>query len=285
VPVSLDATWRGCAVTVHLTVQGLASLPGQAGLVAQLQDRIERLQAQNHEIEERLRQQACDLEAAVRELESFSYTVAHDLRSPLRSIDGFGQLLAERLGPGADAQSLQLLTRIRHRTRDMGQLIDGLLTLASVTRADMERSRVDLSALANESIRELRRREPARKTGIVIQPGMQASADAALLREAVGQLFDNAWKFTRAQGENAKIEMGITRKLNQAVAYIRDNGIGFDMAYAERLFTAFRRLHSTSGGGLGLAIVQRVVQRHGGTMWAESAPGQGATFYFTLAGS
>jgi PAS domain S-box-containing protein len=246
----------------------------------------DRLQALNVELEERVRQRTSDLEVAVRELESFSYSVAHDLRAPLRGIDGFGQILTERLGPAADAETVHLLARIRQRAQDMGILIDDLLTLAQVARTDIERTRVDLSSTAADCIAALRRAEPGRDVEIVIQPGMEASADAGLLRIALMQLLDNAWKFTR-NVEKPRIEIGVTRKLNQAVAYVRDNGAGFDMAYVERLFTAFRRLHvgELSGTGIGLAIVQRVVKRHGGQLWAESAPGQGATFYFTLAGA
>jgi PAS domain S-box-containing protein len=246
----------------------------------------DRLQALNAELEERVRQRTSDLEVAVRELESFSHSVAHDLRAPLRSIDGFGQILAERLGPAADAETVHLLARIRQRAQDMGILIDDLLTLAQVARADIERTRVDLAATAAECIAALRRAEPGREIEIVIQPGMEASADAGLLRIALMQLLENAWKFTR-NAAKPRIEVGVTRKLNQTVAYVRDNGAGFDMAYVERLFTAFRRLHAgeLSGTGIGLAIVQRVVKRHGGQLWAESAPGQGATFYFTLAGT
>ena len=246
----------------------------------------DKLQGLNVELEERVRQRTSDLEVAVRELESFSYSVAHDLRAPLRSIDGFGQILTERLGPAADAETVHLLARIRQRAQDMGVLIDDLLTLAQVARTDIERTRIDLSSTAADCIAALRRAEPGRDIEIVIQPGMEASADAGLLRIALLQLLDNAWKFTRYV-EKPRIEIGVTRKLNQAVAYVRDNGAGFDMAYVERLFTAFRRLHAgeLSGTGIGLAIVQRVVKRHGGQLWAESAPSQGATFYFTLAGA
>lgn len=246
-----------------------------------------RLQRAEVEQEERVSERTRELERAVRELESFSYAISHDLRSPLRSIDGFSRILGEDLGPRLDPRSAELLQRIRRQAQHMGRLIDDLLTLAQVSRAELERSVVDLSLLASDCIGVLRRGEPQRAVEVVIQPGMSASADPQLLRVALAQLLDNAWKFTRGI-PNARIEVGVMQRLQQSVAFVRDNGAGFDMAYVERLFTEFRRLHSArelAGTGIGLAIVQRIVQRHGGKIWAEGRPGEGATFFFTLAGA
>ncbi len=247
----------------------------------------ERMQRSEEDLEERARERTLELEIAVAELESFSYAVSHDLRSPLRSIDGFALMLGESLGPNLTPQTRGYLERVREQAQYMGSLIDNLLTLAHVSRAELERERVDLSALATECVADLRRGDPARDIQVSLQSSMQANADPQLLRVALAHLLENAWKFTR-DTPHPRIEIGVEQKLNRAAAFVRDNGVGFDPAYVERLFTPFRRLHSPrefGGTGIGLAIVQRVIQRHGGQVWAESAPGAGATFYFTLAGT
>lgn len=244
-----------------------------------------RVQESEAVLEQRVRERTRELESAIAELESFSYAISHDLRSPLRSIDGFALLLADRLGAALTAETQEYLERVRQQAQFMGSLIDNLLTLAHVSRLEIERSRVDLSSLFADCIVGLRRNDPARQVEIAIQPSMEADADPGLLRIALAHLLDNAWKFTR-DTRTPRIEIGIERKLDRAVAFVRDNGVGFDPAYVERLFTPFRRLHSPRdfpGTGIGLAIVQRVIQRHGGTIWAQSSPGAGAIFYFTLA--
>lgn len=262
---------------------GSAQIHHLATAFDSMADRLQRAEAEQ---EQRVGERTQELERAMRELESFSYAISHDLRAPLRSIDGFSRILGEDLGPRLDPNSAQLLQRIRRQAQHMGGLIDDLLTLAQVSRADLERGVIDLSQLAGDCIDVLRRGDPQRAVQVEIQPGLSASADAQLLRVALSQLLDNAWKFTRGIPD-ARIEVGATQRLQQTVAYVRDNGVGFDMAYVERLFTEFRRLHSArelAGTGIGLAIVQRIVQRHGGQIWAEGHPGKGATFFFTLAG-
>jgi light-regulated signal transduction histidine kinase (bacteriophytochrome) len=220
-----------------------------------------------------------------RELETFSYSVSHDLRAPLRSIDGFGQALVEDAGPVLDAESRGHLDRIRNATRRMGQLIDDLLALSKVTRAEMRRERVDLSDLASQIAAELARHSSRRSVTVTIAPGLTATGDPHLVRLALQNLIDNAWKFT-GRREQAAIEVGATRDDDGSPAfYVRDNGAGYDPNFAANLFGPFQRLHPASefpGSGIGLATVQRIVHRHGGHVWAEGKIDEGATFYFTL---
>jgi signal transduction histidine kinase len=226
------------------------------------------------------------LHDANRELESFSYSVSHDLRSPLRSIDGFSQALVEDVGPQLPIDAQGHLDRIRHATRRMGLLIDDLLALSKVARAEMKRERVDLSDVAEQVVAELRRQQPAREIAITIVPGLHVTADAPLVRLALQNLIENAWKFTSRRDGGGTIEVGQTRDADGAPAfYIRDNGAGFDPEYADKLFGPFQRLHAASeypGSGIGLATVQRIVHRHGGHVWAEGEINAGACFYFTL---
>jgi signal transduction histidine kinase len=245
-----------------------------------------RMQESEAALEQRVRERTRELEIAVAELESFSYAVSHDLRAPLRSIDGFALMLADRLGRSLDQESRDYLDRVRQQAQFMGSLIDNLLTLAHVSRMELARGRVDLTSLFRDCIANLRRTDPARQVEIAVQPSMEADADPEALRIALAHLLDNAWKFTR-DARAPRIDVGIDRKLDRQVVFVRDNGVGFDPAYVERLFTPFRRLHSPrdfTGTGIGLAIVQRVIQRHGGQIWAEGSPGGGAIFFFTLAG-
>ena len=228
---------------------------------------------------------ATQVEAANKELEAFSYSVSHDLRAPLRAIDGFSQALLEDYADLLDDQARDHLNRVRGATQRMGLLIDDMLTLSRVTRVEMWRKTVDLSALAADVLGELQKSEPGRKVDWRIESGLIAQGDAQLLRVALVNLLGNAWKFT-GKTVNAKIEFGAMRNADDATEFfVRDNGAGFDMAYAGRLFGAFQRLHLTSefpGTGIGLATVQRIVHRHGGRVWAEGAVGKGATFYFSL---
>jgi len=225
------------------------------------------------------------LHDANRELESFSYSVSHDLRAPLRSIDGFSQALVEDVGEGLPPEARGHLDRIRHATRRMGRLIDDLMALSKVGRAEMTRERVDLSDVAEQVVAELRRQQPARQIAVTIAPGLQATADPPLVRLALQNLIENAWKFT-SRRDGSLIEVGQTRDARGAPAfYVRDNGAGFDPEYAHKLFGPFQRLHAVSefpGTGIGLATVQRIVHRHGGQVWAEGKTNSGACFFFTL---
>jgi PAS domain S-box-containing protein len=223
-------------------------------------------------------------ENASRELESFSYSVAHDLRAPLRGIDGFSQVLLEDHADKLDDEGRRYLGRVRESAQHMAQLIESLLSLARVTRGDIRRERVDLSALARETGDRLMTAHPARQVELVIAEGLSTIGDSRLLGIALENLLSNAWKFTRYR-DQGRIEVGCVRERDEAVFYVRDNGAGFDMTYASKLFGVFQRLHTPNefeGTGIGLATVQRIVSRHGGRIWAEGAVDAGATFYFTL---
>ncbi len=243
-----------------------------------------RLHALNTTLEQQVRDRTAQLETANRELESFSYSVSHDLRAPLRSLDGFSRALLEDYGRQLDENGRHYLRRIRVASQHMTQLIDDMLNLARVSRADMHRTAVDLTALAREVADELRRNEPDRDIQIVIAPNLQANGDPRLLQVMLENLLNNAWKFTSTRA-SARIECGELIHNGTRAFFVRDDGVGFDMAYAHKLFVAFQRLHTVSefpGTGIGLATVQRIVQRHGGHVWAESELEHGATFYFTL---
>jgi signal transduction histidine kinase len=229
-----------------------------------------------------------ELEATNRELEAFSYSVSHDLRAPLRSIDGFSQILVEDYADEIDEEGRDYLGRVRSASQRMGMLIDDILGLSRVSRGSMERNRLDLGALAEEVAEELREARPERKVEFSAQKGHEVWGDPKLLRVALVNLIGNAWKFT-AKIPEARVEFGLSERLSYKgrvpVYYVRDNGAGFDQAYAGKLFGAFQRLHGADefeGTGIGLATVQRVVRRHGGSIWAEGEVGRGATFYFTL---
>jgi PAS domain S-box-containing protein len=223
-------------------------------------------------------------EDANRELESFSYSVAHDLRTPLRAIDGFSLALAEDYGERLDVEGRRYVTRVREAAQRMAELIDDLLTLSRVTRSELRRERVDLSALAHTVLGTLQRLEPERNVEVVIAPGLVADADPQLAAIALDNLLGNAWKFT-SKSPAARIELGQTACGGGTAYFVRDNGAGFDMAYCDKLFGVFQRLHPETeypGTGIGLATVARITQRHRGRIWADGQPGVGATFYFTL---
>ena len=225
------------------------------------------------------------LRAANEDLAAFSYSVSHDLRAPLRAIDGFSQALLEDMGDRLDEQSRGHLERIRGGAQQMGQLIDGLLGLSRVTRTELRLEQVDLSGLAQQIADDLARHEPERRVEVVVAPEMSARGDVRLLKQVFQNLIGNAWKFA-AKRERAKIEVGTTAHDGGVAYFVRDNGAGFDQKYANKLFGVFQRLHDPAefaGTGIGLSIVQRIVERHGGRVWAEGAAGKGATFYFTLA--
>ncbi len=240
----------------------------------------ERIQQLNQELQQR----AVDLETINHELEAFSYSVSHDLRAPLRAIDGFSQMLLEDHAGSLDAEGRDSLQRVRAAASRMGLLIDDLLKLARVTRTELKPEAVDLSAIAQDIVLELRRQDPERDAEFAIAADLGAQGDAQLLRIALQNLLDNAWKFTRGK-PGVRVVFDVVEREGKPAYFVRDNGVGFDMAYAGKLFGAFQRLHDVRefpGTGIGLATVQRVIHRHGGRIWAESAVGQGATFYFTL---
>jgi two-component system, sensor histidine kinase and response regulator len=227
---------------------------------------------------------ARDLELKNRELESFSYAVSHDLRAPLRRVDGFRRALSDSQAGRLDDTGHRYIDRIAEATRQMSELIDDVLYLARVTRAEVRDHEVDLSALATAIVDHLREAEPEREIEVRIRPGVTARGDGQLLRIALENLLENAWKFTR-RTEAPRIEFGQGALGGEPAYFVRDNGAGFEMAYVDRLFRPFQRLHLTGefpGTGIGLATVQRVIHRHGGRIWAEAVPGQGATFHFML---
>lgn len=242
------------------------------------------IQQLNEQLERRVVDRTAQLSAANRELESFAYSVSHDLRAPLRSIDGFSRILVEEYGATLDSTAANYLSRVRNASQRMGQLIDDLLSLSRVTRSELKRVRTDLSAIAEAVVQELRGESPDRSVSVSIHPGMSCLADPSLIRIALYNLIGNAWKFT-SRRPDARIEFGALIQRSRTVYYVRDNGAGFDMEHAGKLFGAFQRLHSPrefEGTGVGLATVSRIIDRHGGTVWAESVVDQGATFYFTL---
>ncbi len=225
-----------------------------------------------------------DLEHKNRELESFSYAVSHDLRAPLRRIDSFSRAMLESQGQRLDEQGRRYLDRVREASRHMSQLIDDVLYLSRVTRAELRDQDVDLSALVTLILARLQESEPARVVETKIRPGVIVTGDGQLLRIAMENLLENAWKFT-SKNRETRIEFGVTQASGEPTYFLRDNGAGFDMTYADRLFGPFQRLHPQdefAGSGIGLATVQRIIHRHGGQVSAEGLVGQGATFQFTL---
>jgi PAS domain S-box-containing protein len=231
-----------------------------------------------------LRERAMVLESINHELEAFSYSVSHDLRAPLRAVDGFSRILLDEYANRLDDTGQDRLRRVRAAAQRMAMLIDDLLKLSRITRSELKREDIDLSAIAAEVIDELRKQEPNRVVQCTIQPGLIAWGDGRLLHVVLDNLLGNAWKFTGKRAD-PQIEFGMQVQNDEPVYFVRDNGAGFDMAYAEKLFGAFQRLHGADefpGIGIGLATVQRIIHKHGGRIWAESKVEQGAAFYFTL---
>jgi signal transduction histidine kinase len=269
----------------------IIALLGMIWWTARLQNRtdLDRALAQQalEEAHAALRLRASEVETANQELESFSYSVSHDLRAPLRAIEGYSGILLDDYGDRLDEAAQRYLERIRAATTRMGQLIDDLLNLSRLSRGEMSRERVDLSALAASIGAELQRSEPDRQVEFIVAGNMFMDGDQRLIRVVLENLLGNAWKFT-GKRERASIEFGGCAHQGSSVFFIRDNGVGFDMAYANKLFSPFHRLHAMTdfpGTGIGLATVQRIVHRHGGHIWAEGSVGGGATFYFTLSQS
>lgn len=238
----------------------------------------------NEELEQRVRKRTAQFKAANQELEAFTYSVSHDLRAPLRGIRGFSEILLADHAHQLDAAGQELLRRVCDSSQRMGWLIEDLLELSRVGRGKLRWQPVNLSAQAGAIAASLRHDDPARTVRFIIAPNLQAAGDERLLQVLLDNLLRNAWKFTRSQPD-PQIEFGFVSHPEPAF-FVRDNGVGFDMAHAGKLFGVFQRLHSDAefpGTGVGLAIVKRIVERHGGRIWAESAPGEGATFSFTLA--
>ena len=239
----------------------------------------------NAELEQRVRDRTTLLEAANKELEAFCYSVSHDLRSPLRGIDGFSLALLEDYQDILDDTAKSYLDRVRKATQHMGQLIDDLLKLSRVTRSEFRHESVDLSTMVRAIFENLQQNNPGRTVDVIIRDGVFVNGDPYLLQIALENLVDNAWKFTGKE-VRPQVEFGTTVREGKTVCFIRDNGVGFDIAYVDKLFSAFQRLHTSvefPGTGIGLATVQRIIHRHGGQVWAEGEVGKGATFYFTIA--
>jgi PAS domain S-box-containing protein len=247
----------------------------------------EQVRKLNAELEQRVRERTAELETTARELDAFAYSVSHDLRAPLRSLHGFSRFLEEDYSDRLDEDGLQYVARIKSSVAKMGQLIDDLLRLSRATRTELNREPVDISALAGEVIEELRAAEPDRQVEAEVTPGLATTGDSHLLRLALDNLLSNAWKFT-SRCEHAVITVGTLPQPGDQVFFVRDNGAGFDMRYEAKLFDPLQRLHTADefeGNGIGLAIVHRILGRHGGRIWAESEIGAGATFFFTVTSS
>jgi PAS domain S-box-containing protein len=260
------------------------------GTIVDITDRKlaeKQIQKLNRELEQRVLERTKDLEASNAELESFAYSVSHDLRAPLRGIDGFSQALLEDYGHLFDERGQEYIRRVSSGARRMGGLIDDLLNLSRLSRQEIVRERVDLSVLAREIAHRLAEQQPDRNVQVRVQSGIVCNGDAGLLAVVLENLIGNAWKFTRGRAE-PRVEFGMTRDTDRGehpAYYVRDNGVGFDPRYANKLFGAFQRLHGRQefeGSGIGLATVKRIVQRHLGKVWAEGTPDGGAVFYFTL---
>jgi len=283
-------TRRDGSTITTVSAAELIELDGSMHILTAVVDVSQQKQAQEllHEsniaLERRVAERTQELEAANQELEAFCYSVSHDLRAPLRSIDGFCQAVLEDYAPLLDDTGKNYLTRVRVAARRMSELIDDLLTLSRIARSSMHRELVDLSALAAEVLADLRQSNPTRPVSVTIAPGLSVCGDKNLLRVLLDNLLGNAWKYT-SRTADPKIEFGCEEGSGGAVFYVRDNGAGFDPAYAHKLFLPFQRLHRADefpGHGVGLATVQRIVRRHGGTVMAEGSVGHGATFRFTI---
>jgi PAS domain S-box-containing protein len=283
-----DGEWRLCSIRAVPLVGSDGVIREWVGVHTDITERKRAVQALcelNETLEERVRQRTVELVAANKELEAFSYSVAHDLRAPLRGIDGFSKALLQDYGPKLDAEGQDYLRFVREGCQRMGLLIDDLLKLSRTTRAPLRREPVDLTEMAWRIARDLRRLAPERAVDLLIAEHLTTMGDPTLLEAALRNLLENAWKFTGQRAE-ALVEFGALEQPGGVPAFfVRDNGAGFDMRYADKLFGVFQRLHRPeefAGTGIGLATVQRIFQRHSGRIWAEAEVDKGATFYFTL---
>ena len=261
-----------------------AILRAKVSVFVELYRAQQELRRYRTQLETLVEERTIALTAINRELEAFSYSVSHDLRAPLVSFDGLSEALLDRYGPQLDAQAVDSLKHMREASKRMTSVFDGLQMLFRLTSGEIRREEVDISAMANEVAAELKASSPDRKASLDIGPGIAASGDRRLVRILVANLMNNAWKFTGAR-ELAVITVGRELVNGESRIFVRDNGVGFDMIDTHRLFGAFQRLHSQSdypGAGIGLATARRIVNRHGGRIWAEGAVGEGATFYFVL---
>jgi PAS domain S-box-containing protein len=253
--------------------------------ISEIKNAEAKIRSLNRDLERRVVERTADLDASNRELEAFAHSVSHDLRAPLRALAGFSQVLQEDYGGQLDAEGSRILGRIARAALRMGVILDGLSELARITRAPLSREPVNLSAMAQRILHERHESEAERNVEIAVAPNLVAHADPKLVEILLENLLANAWKFTR-DSKRARIEVGATRHEGADAWFVRDNGAGFDMAYADQLFTTFQRLHDDArfhGTGIGLATAQRVVRRHGGQLWGEGKIDAGATFTFTLA--
>lgn len=256
------------------------------GLV-RAEETIRQLSHLSKKLNDDLTMRVLELAQTNRELETFSYTVSHDLRTPLTILENYAEVLLHRHGGELDAEAAKCLTGIQKAVVRMALLVENILRLSRVTRSEIQREDVDVSGLVEELVAELREREPHRVVDVVVAPGVRASADRYILRVALANLLANAWKFT-GKAERPRVEFGAIREKGGLTFFTRDNGAGFDMRDVGRLFRLFERLHTAGeyqGTGIGLVTVQRAIHRHGGTVWASAEPGKGATFYFTLGAS
>ena len=276
----LGAYWVRTPFFLEDRLALIDTLAGQIALILRNNDLIAEVRTLNSELERHVG----ELDAANEELSSFAYAVSHDLRAPLRAIDGFSEILLQDKAGQLGDDGRDHLKRVRNAAQHMGDLIDALLELSRTSRAELRRVPVDLSAVAREIASQQKQHSPERSVAVHVEDGLHVEADERLLRSVLGNLIGNAWKFTRPVTAPS-VEVGAVQHNGSRAYFVRDNGVGFDAAYKQKLFTPFQRLHSVrefEGTGIGLATVRRVIRRHGGETWAESAPGEGATFYFTL---